>query len=306
MNRVQIHGLKSTEYEHPLDKATLDMLKKTPLLPELLDLVLIPLNSITRLDLMGNNVLVTEKQFSSLHRLMREACEVLEVAEPLFYVSSHPEMNAYTSCPDKPIVCIHGYLLDILNDEELLFIIGHELSHIKSQHIIYQVLGQLIMTGALGAILTTVPGFGIAAETALRYAYFMWARASEFSCDRGGYLACQNFEASCSALMKLAGSNRRHVNELSVEAFIEQGKAFKDIDASDLGKVQKIILSYEMTHPWPVARVSELIKFNESGQYYNVLHRKTKPKEQEINVCKECGKISQGSAKFCRWCGHPY
>ncbi len=282
MERVIIKDLQSTEYEHPLDRVALETLRKIPLFPKVLDLCTVPQNSITRLELLGSNLKVTERQMPSLHKIMKEACEVLEVEEPLFYISSAPELNAYTACPDKPIVCVYSYLLDMLDDDELRFVIGHELAHIKSEHIIYQALGTILGENLLGAVLSTIPGlstFSQPAIYALNYAYYEWYRAAELSCDRGGYLACQNFTASCKALMKLAGSSQRYINELNLDEFIEQSKDFQEVSSSGLGMVQKIILSNGRSHPWSVSRVHELIKFNESGLYGDVLARKAPKKE---------------------------
>lgn len=276
MERATIQGLQSVEYEHPLDRTTLEALRKIPLFPKLLELVTVPQSSIARMELLGSNLKVTERQFPTLYKLLRESCEVLDVEEPILYVSSQPELNAYTSCPDKPIICIYGYLLDIMDDAELRYVIGHELAHIKSEHIIYQTLGVIIANGMLGAIMATIPGlstFSQAAVFALNYAYYEWSRASELTCDRGGLLACQDFKASCTALMKLAGSSKRYVDELNLDEFIEQSREFKGMDASALGMIQKIILSYGRSHPWAVSRVGELIKFNESGRYDDILRR---------------------------------
>ena len=284
MERVAIQGLQSTEYEHPLDRVTMEALKKIPLFPKLLELVTIPKSSIARLELLGSNLRVNERQFKSLYKIMREACEVLDMEEPILYVSSQPELNAYTSCPDKPIICIYGYLLDIMDDDELMFVLGHELSHIKSQHIIYQTLGVVLANNMLSAIMSTIPGlstFSTAAINALNYAYYEWFRAAELSCDRGGFLANQNFKASCTALMKLAGSSKRFVDELNLDEFIEQSREFKEVDSSALGVVQKIILSYGRSHPWSVSRVGELIKFSDSGRFTNVLQRTAEPEELE-------------------------
>lgn len=279
MERTTIQDLHSSEYEHPLDKATLAALKKIPLFPQLLELSTIPQSSMSRMELFGSNLRVSERQLPTVYRMMREACEILGVNEPLLYISSQPELNAYTACPDKPIICIYGYLLDIMDDDELMFIIGHELAHIKSQHIIYQSLGQLLANKLLDTILSTVPGLGSfsqAAVIALNYAYYEWSRAAEYTCDRGGYLACQNFNASCTALMKLAGSSKRHIDELELDEFIQQGREFKELDSSALGVIQKIILSYGLSHPWSVSRVNELIKFNDNGTFSDILQRKTK------------------------------
>ena len=282
MKAVAIKDLHSSEYEHPHDRVALEALRKIPLFPKVLELCTVPQNSITRLELLGSNLKVSERQMPSLYKLMREACEALEVDEPLFYVSSAPQLNAYTACPDKPIVCIYSYLLDILTDDEIRFVIGHELAHIKSQHIVYQALGTILGENLLSAILSTVPGlstFSQPAIYALNYAYYEWYRAAEFSCDRGGYLACQNFTASCTALMKLAGSSQRFCSELNLEEFIEQSRNFESVSCEGLGLVQKIILSNGRSHPWSVARVHELNKFNDSGEYTNILERKT-PRKQ--------------------------
>lgn len=282
MERVVIKNLHSSEYEHPTDRVALEALRKIPLFPKVLELCSVPQSSIARMELLGSNLKVTERQMPSLYKIMREACEVLEVDEPLFYVSSAPVLNAYTACPDSPIICIYSYLLDMLDDDELRFVIGHELSHIKSEHIIYQTLGTLLAENLLSAVLATVPGLSTLsgpALMALSYAYYEWYRAAELSCDRGGYLACQNFKASCTALMKLAGSSQRFVNELNLDEFIAQAQNFQESSSTGLGMVQKIILSSGRSHPWSVSRVHELINFNESGLYQSVLDR-TAPKKE--------------------------
>jgi len=276
MERIRIHNLDSTEYEHPLDKTTLEALRKIPLLPKLLEICQIPQSSITRFELFGSNLRVGERQFPSIYRMLRESCEILGVDEPLLYISSHPQMSAYTFCPDKPIVCICGYLLDIMDDDEIMFVIGHELAHIKSRHIIYKTLGAILAENVLNVLISTIPGlatFTTAAVIALNYAYFEWSRAAEYTCDRGGYLACQNFTASCTALMKLAGASKKYVDELNLDEFIEQSRNFKEIDSSALGVIQKIIISCGPSRPWSVSRVGELLKFNDSGEYFDILQR---------------------------------
>lgn len=285
MKRTAIQGLYSSEYEHPLDKITLEALRKIPFFPKLLELVSIPQSSINRMELLGSNLRVNERQFPSIYRMLCEACEILEVEKPFLYISSQPQINAYTACPDSPIICIYSYLLDMLEDDELMFVIGHELAHIKSQHIIYKQLGVVLADNMLGTILSTVPGLGAigqAGAVALNYAYYEWFRAAEYSCDRGGYLACQNFTASCKGLMKLAGTSRQYIDELNLDEFIQQSREFKELDSSALGVMQKIILSYGRSHPWSVSRVSELIKFHDSGTYGDVLERRTK---REMTKC---------------------
>ena len=129
-----------------------------------------------------------------------------------------------------------------------------------------------------------VPGLSTLSQPAifaLNYAYFEWYRAAELSCDRGGFLACQNYEASCSALMKLAGYSNRYAKELNLKEFIAQAGNFQEASSENMGKLQKIILSNGRSHPWSVSRVHELIKFKESGLYQDILDR-TAPKVPEL------------------------
>ncbi|MDR2710497.1 MAG: M48 family metallopeptidase [Burkholderiales bacterium] len=277
--RVVLNGLNTREYEHSLDKMALDVLKKIPILPKLIELVETPTSMVRRYAMLGSDLRVTERQFPTLYKLFRETCEVMEVPEPLFYVSTAPELNAYTACPDQPIVKMYSYLLDILEEDEIRFVIGHELSHIKSEHLVYSILGDLLSTGILRIIVSTIPGMSALytpAEISLNYAFYQWMRAAEYSCDRGGFLASQNFDASCRALMKLAGYSKTYANELSLEEFFVQAKSFDDLNETSLGKVQQVLLSFGQTHPWSVLRVRELMKFKDGGDYDAILRREKK------------------------------
>lgn len=302
MAHITIKDLYSTEYEHPLDRIALETLRKIPLFPKILELCDIPQNSIARMELLGSNLRVNERQLPSVYKIFRKACETLEVPEPQLYVSSYSGLNAYTACPDKPIICIFSDLLDLLTEEELCFVIGHELSHIKSQHITYQSLGAMLANNLLEAALSMIPGLSTLSQPAIfaiNYAYYEWYRAAEYSCDRGGFLACQNFEASCSALMKLAGYSNRYAKELNLEEFIAQASSFHEASSENMGKLQKIILSNGRSHPWSVSRVHELIKFKESGLYQDILDR-TAPKCPElpsIDVSGLSDKTKEAAAK---------
>jgi len=297
--RVVLTGLSTREYEHSLDKTALDALKKIPLLPKLIELVETPASMVRRYSMLGSDLRITERQFPSLYKIFRQACDIMEVPEPLFYVSTAPELNAYTACPDKPIIKIYSYLLDILEDDEIMFVLGHELSHIKSRHLVYSLLGSLLSTGALKIIVSTIPGLSVLytpAEISLNYALYQWMRASEYTCDRGGFLACQNFDASCRALMKLAGYSRKYANEANLEEFFAQAQAFNDENEAALGKVQQILLSFGQTHPWGVLRVRELMKFRDEGNYDKILRREMNSPEPLPPPPKEAAPSSAANA----------
>jgi len=46
-------------------------------------------------------------------------------------------MNAMTTGVREPVIVVHSALLDQMNDEEVLAIIGHELGHLHAEHPLY-------------------------------------------------------------------------------------------------------------------------------------------------------------------------
>jgi Zn-dependent protease with chaperone function len=80
-----------------------------------------------------------------------------------------------------------------MDPDELLFILGHELAHIKCGHCKYLVL--------TNATVDTIVNQGIAALADVAFKF--WSRKAEFTCDRGGVLACRNPQAAMKALAKL-------------------------------------------------------------------------------------------------------
>jgi len=320
MNKVYLRNLHVLEYEHPMDRILLDNVRAIPFLPKIIELLMTPMSMVKRLMKTGSHIKVSERQYPTLYRMLQEACAVLEMDVPHLYVCSDPAMNAYTSCPDDPIIVIYSYLLDMLEDDEIMFVLGHELAHIKSGHIVYKQLALALINLPLGVLLTSVPGLStIKAATikAIKVALGAWSRASEYTCDRGGYLACQNYEASCTALMKLAGYSRRFAHELSVDEFMKQAREFSGIDANAIGKITKLYVDYlsvERSHPWDVDRARALMEFNDSGEYSQVLQRKTErikieamnfDLQQQIDIekCPNCGTIIFEEGRFCGICG---
>jgi Zn-dependent protease with chaperone function len=116
-------------------------------------------------------------------------------------------------------------------------------------------------------------GLGTAAEIALIAAFMEWSRQAELSADRAGLLCAQDFQLSASANLALTHGPSRLTNEASVDAFMDQARAYQDMDASDaLGKLL-IFYLYGMntTHPMPVHRMQELDKWYQEGHYEKIM-----------------------------------
>mgnify|MGYP003324221696 CR=1 FL=1 len=72
------------------------------------------------------------------NKLLDEACLILDVKEiPPLYLINDPSMQALAIGASKPFIGITYALVERLNSDELLFVIAHELGHIKSGHVLY-------------------------------------------------------------------------------------------------------------------------------------------------------------------------
>ena len=140
--------------------------------------------------LLGSAVRVSERQFPTVHRLYVEAATTLDVQElPDLFVAASPILNASTIGMDAPKIVLNSALIDLLDEDELRFVLGHELGHALSGHALYQTLLTYLMIA--GQTLSSVP-FGGVGLFVVRTALGEWARKAELSGDRAGLLATQD------------------------------------------------------------------------------------------------------------------
>lgn len=263
-NKKILKGLSAAQYEHPFDKAALSTLKRTPGLTQLGNYI--NSHTIERLYTIqhtGSGLKITKESYPELYEYMEYACEILDVDKvPDFYLQWNYDINGITIGSENPIIVLNSGVFDLCDDDEIMFIIGHELGHIKSKHTLYHMMAQVI-----GMVIDLVP-FGNIASAPFQYALYYWNRMSEFTCDRAGLLCCQNKQAAVKAFMKMAGMPIKLFDKMNTESFIEQARNFKMLDYSALNTTIKTIAIADDTHPWTVMRASELLKWidaNEKG-----------------------------------------
>jgi Zn-dependent protease with chaperone function len=266
-SRKRFPGISSRAYEHPADRTALTALRKISGFDALLKRLngLINERSL-RLALLADAVQVGELQFARLDALLTDACEALDLAErPSFYVQQNPGPNGFTIGLDKPTIVLTTGLVDLLDEEELRFVIGHEAGHALSGHAVYRTMMMWLTNLATSLAWLPVGAWGIKVIiTALRE----WFRKSELSCDRAGLLVGQDMEAGVRALMKLAGG--AHLHEMNPIAFLDQAREHET--GGDMrDSVLKLMLLKDRTHPFTSVRALELTRWVESGSYQRIL-----------------------------------
>lgn len=266
-SRATLTGISSRAWEHPADRGALVALRKLKGFDTVLKAVSGLVNErAVRLVFLGSAVRVDERQFPSLHYALHDVARVLDAEEvPELYVAANPVLNAVTIGMNKPFIVLNSGLVDLLDDDELRFVVAHELGHAISGHAVYQTL--LLRLLSLTGVLSSLPlgGLGLRAIVA---ALNEWSRKAELSADRAGLLATQDPATAFRVHMQLASGG--HLADLDTTSFFAQGQEY--LDAGDLrDSVLKLLLVENRTHPFAVIRAAELRRWVDSGEYTRFL-----------------------------------
>lgn len=268
--------LNKHDYIHPADSKALAALKAIPGIDSALKkLLAVTGESAIRVTFMASAIKVTPKQCPDLYAKLLIACTTLGVDMPDLYVQQNPLVNAFTGGVEKPIIVLHSSLIERLNDEETLAVIAHEVGHIHAEHVLYLTAARLMEALANLSVARLIPGSEIIKfiiSAGISSALLAWARRAELSCDRAAMLVVQDEHVIGKTMMKLAGGT--FASKIDYELFLEQGREFqKNYDESALDKFWADIINAGLSHPFPIWRVSEIIKWTESGEYSEVMKK---------------------------------
>jgi Zn-dependent protease with chaperone function len=258
-------GLSVDEFRHPLDQRATAALKQVPGLDKLLAKVLeIGLERMLYVENIASNLRVTPKMFPRLHKSLVWATRILDLPEPEMYVTTDPVPNAWTFGHTKPFITLTTGLIDMMTDEEVFFVIGHELGHIKGGHVLYGTMARNI-AAIIELLGEFTLGIGSLLGRGMLFALYEWYRCAELTSDRAGLLCVQDLEAARSTFMKLAAGTTRLVAEIDRDEFIRQVREYEDIDRSTLDRAYKLLLTIPRTHPFAMQRAKEMEVWFENG-----------------------------------------
>ncbi|MFD7240291.1 M48 family metallopeptidase [Streptomyces syringium] len=280
--RRRFPDISSRAYEHPADRSALVALRKLSGFDTVFKALsgLLPERSL-RLLFLSDSVRVSDQQFQHLHAMLLDACYILDLPKvPPMYVTQDPQPNAMCIGLDEPIIVVTTGLVELLDEEEMRAVVGHEVGHALSGHAVYRTILLFLTNFALKIAWIPLGNIAVMAiVTALRE----WFRKSELSADRAGLLVGQDLRASMRGLMKIAGGN--HLHEMNVDAFLAQAEEYEA--GGDLrDSVLKILNVLPRTHPFTTVRAAELKKWAESRDYQRIMdgHYPRRAEDKDTSV----------------------
>ncbi len=203
---------------------------------------------ITRLQhaaLIGSAVRVTH-EMSPIAQLFDDCGHRINAPPVQGFIVQSPLLNAYAFGLTSPqTIVLYSSLIDHLDEDELRFVIGHEMGHTLFNHTrVNSIIGGL----------AGVPGLPF-----ISMVFAGWSRCAEYSSDRAGLIACGDLEKAQTALVKLTVGPAL-AKMVTPEQLERQSD---DLRRNPMGWLVQLA----SRHPFVVHRLRELRKFAASQEY---------------------------------------
>jgi Zn-dependent protease with chaperone function len=275
-------GISSKAYEHPADRAATAALKAVPMLDTIVrKLIEWRYERALRQYYMGNSIRVSDHQLPELWVAHTGVCRILDMPVYDLYVTSPVLGGAQAIGSTKPLIVMDSQWLERLGPGEQRALIGHEVGHVLSDHLLYMTALNILLSAG-----GSLPFFLGMPFRAVRAVLLEWYRAAELSCDRASAIVVRDPQIVCRLLMVLSGA--MPASELNLDAFMSQAMEYESWDdPSD--RVRRFFNELGKTHPDSVHRVSEVMKWVQSGEYDRIIRGEYRTRDQETNVQGEAG-----------------
>jgi Zn-dependent protease with chaperone function len=274
-------NLSAKAYEHPADRAATAALKAVPMLDTVVrKLIEWRYERALRQVFLSNAVRVGEHQLPELWASQNGVCRILDMPEVYdVYVTSPVLGLASAIGSEKPMVVIDSMLLQWLGPGEQRVVLAHEVGHILSDHIVYMTALNILL-----AVTNGVPFFFGIPFRAVRAVLLEWYRAAELSCDRAATLAVRDPKIVCRTLMVMAAG--MPADDLNLDAFMTQAMEYENWDdPSD--RVRRFFNEAGQTHGSAVRRVSEVMRWVQSGEYDRIIRGEYRTRDQQADARAE-------------------
>ena len=219
----------------------------------------------------GHSFKVNKSLAPRLASVFEEVQKTLEFEEPIdFYVTNSSQVNAFSISrledDDVHIINFNSELVERLDDEELRFVIGHEIGHLISRNAHITKLIQFIFPDPQRMPLI------------LTHKITLWRKLSELTADRYGFIASASLEKSASGFFKLSsGLDSKRIN-FDFKAYLEENdkilEFFRQESSTNL-----------LSHPINPIRIKAVQLFSDSATYKSV--SESRPVETDEKLDKE-------------------
>lgn len=209
-----------------------------------------------KLILEGHSFKVTKELASGLFDLFHDVKKTLEFDENIdFYVTNSPEVNAWaltaTEEGEAHIINVNSGLIERMDDDELRFIIGHEIGHLISKNATISRLINFVFPDQ-----SKLPAL-------LYHKINIWNKLAELTADRYGFIASPKVEKCISNFFKLSSGLSPDRINFDYQAYLAENeriiKYFEENRGQNLA-----------SHPINPIRIKAIMAFSDSIMYQQI------------------------------------
>lgn len=212
--------------------------------------------SAARSELLGTAVRVTDQQFPKVYAQARRAATALGIETPTVYVApARSSVGARTlGTDDDPYIVLNTELVERLEDDELLSLLGHECGNIQNNHVLYVTALYYLQHSAVSFVRWIVQPAIMTLQA--------WSRRAEITCDRAALICTRDLHITFNAMMKVELGLER-APAMDIDAYLEQLPGTR----TGLGRYGELFRS----HPYLPKRVQALKLFADSAFYKRLI-----------------------------------
>lgn len=194
---------------------------------------------VSQRQLIGNTLQVSERQFEDIYKVAQDNAKDLNIKMPRIFIVQDPYLNAFTIGFKSPYaIVLTSSLVESLTKDEIDFVIGHEMGHIKFGH---------------SKILSFISPLGKDIPF-VSWLYAFWQRKAEYTADRVGFFVVKEIRPTISAMLKMT-VGKKLSTLIDIEGIIEQIEESRDGILSRTGELL-------LTHPYVTNRIRALSEYD--------------------------------------------
>ncbi len=214
-------------------------------------------------------------------RIVADCARTLGIDKPKVYVRNNPLTRIYAlQAGGRDHLILTSGLLTLFEErpEELKFVIGRELGHLKCGHDALKRKSYAVISVVQGINVGLVPDrFQNVLPTLTLGRLFSWCREAEFSADRAGLLCCNEPRSAYDAIMRLQHGLRAsspwidpEAKEFDPQAVIRQ---FRDWQYQPFVQFILYVKEQPLDHPYYQERLASLKSWVDAGAYRGLRDR---------------------------------
>ena len=216
----------------------------------------------------GHSFKVTEKMSPKLYHIFHDVKNKLNYKKNIdFYITNSAELNAFalTRSDDKDtdIININSALISMFDDDELRFVVGHEIGHLITRYARVVRLINFIFPDP-----EKVP-------LILAHRIELWQKVSELTADRFGFIASPKLEKCVSGFFKMASGLSTDRIDFDYKAYLIDNEKILDYFTQNRNM---------FTHPVNPLRIKAIKLFSESSLYEDFKNEKEFNTDQVLNA----------------------